>query len=1202
MTSIASLQANPYLGPRSFQTGERLYGRDREARELLSLLIAERLVLLYSPSGAGKSSLLNASVIPTLEAKEFIVLPVVRVNTEPASRMQPVGPTQPPTVERSGLRLARGPELASPTQTDRYTRSAILSLEEALPAEEQLTEEALSKLSLAAYLAQIVPADSDAVLLFDQFEEVLTVDPTDMAAKHAFFAGLGEALRDRRFWAVIAMREDYIAGLDPFLHYLPTRLKTTFRLDLLATEGAYEALTRPAQVAGVAFEHAPAQRLIDDLRRVNVQRPDGSVEVQLGPSVEPVQLQVVARRLWASKFANGYADPLEHMNSTITMADVTALGDVSQALGDYYAERVAELVAKDGLRERTIREWFDRELITPQGLRGQVLQGVGESAGLPNQAIRPLVDAYLVRGEKRRGATWYELAHDRLIAPVRSSNTAWFAANLSTLQRQADLWERQGRPAGLLLRDEALSEAEAWAAQNAELVTPGEEAFLALCREARAALERERQQARRIRNLAVVASLVSVIALAALAVALWFFNRSEQQRRLATARELAAAALNNLSVDPERSVLLAVQAVDSTRPVGQGVVPEAQQALQEAQQASRIVYTLDQAQDGLFALAYSPTGMVVATAGREGVIRLYDAATGALQTELTGHSDEVYRLAYNNLGTQLASAGADGNILLWDSASGTQSDSLAVEPESVVEALAYHPNGQELAVGLDNGSVMVWDLRQNSLRYRFTADDEGAVNALAYSPDGSQLATGGLDTLTRIWQLGAEQAPTEPIATLEGHSLAILDLAFSPDGQYLVSTGQDYVAIVWEREELRRVATLAGHGSTIYGLAFAPDSKLLATASADGTVKVWSVALQKELFTLAGHSDSVQRVAFQPNGQQLMSVSLDGSARAWSLRFAPAEGATFVAWSPDGRLLASAGADGAQIWDALSGQQVGLLAAHSADVSGLAWSPDGRHFATASLDSTVNIWDGSSLLNAAQPLRTLVGHNDAVGRIAWSPDGRTLATASDDLTIRVWDVEQGTEQLLLEGHSSDIFGVAFSPDGQRIVSASQDGTALVYDAANGTTLHTLQLPAEGNSVQYSPDGKHLLFASENGSAVVYDALSYAPLLTLPHNGPVYYAAYSSDGQRIVTASSDDSAIVWDAATAEQLVRLPHPNDVYASVFSPDGRYVATSSADGLPRMFPLEIDLLLSEAHITRSLSAEECQIYHIEPCPPGRQ
>ena len=167
-----STPVNPYVGPRSFETGEALYGRDRELRALSALLISERIVLLHSPSGAGKTSLVRAGLLPHLQNENFNVLPVVRVNIKPPKEVLHV---------------------------NRYLLSTLLTLEEAFPAEERLHLDKLATLSLDEYLDQRAP-QNDTLLVFDQFEEVLTISPSDREGKQAFFNIVGAALRDKKRW------------------------------------------------------------------------------------------------------------------------------------------------------------------------------------------------------------------------------------------------------------------------------------------------------------------------------------------------------------------------------------------------------------------------------------------------------------------------------------------------------------------------------------------------------------------------------------------------------------------------------------------------------------------------------------------------------------------------------------------------------------------------------------------------------------------------------------------------------------------------------------------------------------------------------------------------------------------------------------------------------------------------------------------
>jgi WD40 repeat protein len=472
-----------YVGPRPFRTGERLFGRDAEVTALTSLLIGERVVLLYAPSGAGKTSLVQAGLVPVLRHKRFHA-PAVAGNPDPLA---------PTVVVRVHLPLP-----ADAPSANRYLLSTLLSLEEhRLPAGRRKAVE-LAGLSLADYLKAEFPARGEGrsgfrplVLVFDQFEEVLTLDPTDTAVKQEFIKHLGEALGDGSRWALFSIREDHLAALEPYLPRLPTRVLARYRLDRLDLAAALEAVCRPAEEAGVAFD--AAEELVDDLRRVQVQQPDNTFVAKLGPHVEPVHLQVVCRGIWdrARRDREAAGQRLER----ITADDLAKLSGpsghgVDAALAAYYADRVAAAAAAGQTPERRVRDWFGKVLITTTSARKPALSGEEVAAGVTPGCRAELDRAFLIRAESRGGATWLELAHDRLIDPIRQDNARWRAANLNPFQLQAEVWAAtRDRPDDLLAIGDVLVQGEAWAAANSASLTDEEKLFLRVSQERRTACQ-----------------------------------------------------------------------------------------------------------------------------------------------------------------------------------------------------------------------------------------------------------------------------------------------------------------------------------------------------------------------------------------------------------------------------------------------------------------------------------------------------------------------------------------------------------------------------------------------------------------------------------------------------------------------------------------------------------------------------------------
>lgn len=562
------IRPNPYVGPRAFRSGEKLYGRNRESRELVEVLIAERIVLLYSPSGAGKTSLVQAEVIPRMKAEDYQVLPVTR----PGSAIDRIEP-------RVG--------------GNRYVERMIAAWEEDLPqGHAPLTE--LSGITLASYLLQrdwIAGDDRLKLIILDQFEEILTADPDNISEKLEFFRQLGEAIKDDRIWMLAVMREEYSAALDGFRHLLPTRLSNRYRLDLLGRTEAMAAIREPARTAGIEFDDAAVEALCEGLCTIQERSSDGTLRSRSVAFVEPLYLQVTCH--WMR-------DRLPEDTTRITAAHIgqvargdgalTAADEVDVALGQFYGLVVSEAANESGIEERRLREWLQQELLTPQGLRRQVLRGVTETAGLANEAVKALEARSLVRADSRSGAVWYEITHDRLASAIVGSNERWFVANLPAFQVRATRWHQLRQVDDALakrelLNEKELREANAWNAAHSEREpSRTDRAFLeqsTAAVEERARVERNRREKRLVATGVGIAVVVVLIAIGVLQTTAK--NRLEtaknqlekayqdlkatnarltEQQMLARARLLLSAAATSKWVqhDPELASLLALHA------------------------------------------------------------------------------------------------------------------------------------------------------------------------------------------------------------------------------------------------------------------------------------------------------------------------------------------------------------------------------------------------------------------------------------------------------------------------------------------------------------------------------------------------------------------------------------------------------------------------------------------------------------------
>jgi WD40 repeat protein len=583
--------------------------------------------------------------------------------------------------------------------------------------------------------------------------------------------------------------------------------------------------------------------------------------------------------------------------------------------------------------------------------------------------------------------------------------------------------------------------------------------------------------------------------------------------------------------------------------------------------------------------AVSPDGRWLAVASGNNAA-VFDAATGALRTLLTGATKRLLLVAFSPDGKRIGAGSQDGKAYVWTTESGQLELTLEGHPDHVW-AFAFSPDGKRIATACQDGSLYLWGADgQNKTPL---AKQPKGLDCLAFSPDSKTLASAGRQWDVVLWDAAAG---TE-VRTLKGHTTTVSNLRYSADGNTLAS-GSDQETILWDPQTGQPRHTLKTSGAGL--LAFTSESKTLLAARA-GEEKGGNYLLTRwdagsgqqtadvplgprrkgvdDLRFYAASPDGASLYACHPNGDDRVSVfdAATGKERIPAAAFHT--GAVMaVAFSPDGNTLATGGGDHTiRLWDLAAWKQdeplppCRVLQGHTGDVYSAVFSPDSKFLASGGNDGVVILWD----LATGEKLRDPFGLVGQSGSLGFSPDGKTVASPQDDGSVILYETGHA-EHASWQLHKGRVRAAAFSPDGKLVASTGQDGTVSVFERAGGDRVHVFNVGAVVATVAFTRDGKNLVATTNehsSGRLFVWNLASGKQLSCL--TGPaqnVDFLALHPAGRLAAAASGDGAVRVWDLPTGRLRVFdfKPLGGRMTGVAFTPEGRYLATGSVSGIVRI------------------------------------
>lgn len=1101
----------PYVGLVAFQRADthRFFGREDDIASVMARLHHQCIVTIAGVSGAGKSSFVRAGLLPAVEhAEQSVQSFIIRPGREPLAALADLL-----------VIVSR-----DPTVLDAASRRASIATLRAQPG------------YLGAVLRARCQEQKKRILLFvDQFEELyaLGCEDTERAAFVACLEGMADDVSSP-LRVVLTVRSDFLDRMAEDRAFTRQSLEGLTLLPPLSRERLRDALTKPLEAVGYAFESvAMLEMILDSLQTTNAPLP---------------LLQFTSALLW---------DDRDTTTSTLTLKSYEDLGGIEGALA-IRADMVLAGLLEDEQQlarialTRLVSDERTRAIVSTEELCASIVDYTDDAV---ERVIAYLVEArLLLSGTAGRHGVTVELAHESLITKWPTF-VHWLEQDQEALRFGRRLrvaaaeWRREGYTRDLLWRGQAAQEAERWMDSDALAsigLTADERRYLQAVATLSRRARRQRQWLTIVGITLTLAVGVVVIVLAVLAARSADEARKQAIRadEKATQAEVSAVQARNASrmagagqhlSDPT----LVLSLIREMEPAEK--MPPRWRELARWAMHRDIARAILHHPDVVHSVAFSPDGTRLATASGDKLVRVWRADGTGEPLVLRGHEGRLHAVSFSPDGTRIATASNDATVRIWR-ADGAGTPVVLRGHNKSVFSVEFSPDSARIVTASSDSTARVWHGDGTGAILVLHGHRE-TVSAATFSPDGTRIATASDDHTARVWST----ADGTPVTVFTGHRDRVYSVMFSPSGARIATASWDKTAQIWNADGTGEPVVLQGRQERVYDASFSPDGRRVVTASSDKIVRIWNVDGTGRPERLLGHQDVVVATTFSPSGNRVATASLDKTVRVWSI-------------PRDNRPIE--------------------LRGHEARVYSASFSPDGARIVTASRDRTARVWriDGEGI-----PVQ-YTGHEDSVYSASFGPQGARIVTASWDGTARIWYTDDMRPPIIFSGHKKGVYSASFSPDGARIVTASWDGTARVWNADGTGTPVILEGHRDGvYSAAFSPDGRQIVTASRDNTAIVWNADGAGSRLILKgHREQVYSATFSPSGNRVITTSDDKTARIWYLnrpradGSVEYLTLSGHESVLGASgaragygAFSPDGSRVLTISDDKTLRVWHL---------------------------------